>query len=64
MKEIILHIKSHPDWKAFEKYLLSERPTLPVFDPKNDNSALWRQRSGERNGYDRVLAFLNIKLEN
>lgn len=60
MNELFLHMKSHPGWEAFEQMLKQQRPVLPVFDPRDDNSEVWKVRSSEQVGYDKVLTFLEI----
>ena len=59
--EIIFHMKSHPLWDEFERYLMESRPVIPTYDPNDDNAPLWRHRSGQREGFDILKNLLKIE---
>lgn len=61
--EILHYMKSHPLWDEFQKVLFEARPVLPVYDPKEDNSALWRHKSAQQEGFDILAAQLQLKGE-
>jgi len=61
--DIIFHMKSIPLWKEYEEYILNHRPEVPVFDPSDDNTHVWKYKSAQREGFDLALSLLNIKIE-
>lgn len=61
--EVILYMKSHPYWEEFEKHLLEHRPVVPDYDPENDNSLLWKHRSGQQQGFDIIVNLLKIEVK-
>ncbi len=59
----IEQIKESQFWPALLERFESQRPIIPVFNAKNDNSDLWKLTSGSQLGYDSCLAVLKLKME-
>jgi hypothetical protein len=59
----IAEMQSHPVWPAMVERLQQERPTIPEFSPSQDNTELWKQASGRRQGYDLCLTIFKLKVE-
>ena len=59
--------KIHSD-PLFEQYIIKElnklRPSLPSWDPNNDNTENWKERSAKQAGFDLAMTVLAVKPEN
>lgn len=62
-KDFLLHMKSHAFFEDFKKHLLSERPDVPSYNCKDDNTELWKYQSAKREGYDLLLTYLQIGVD-
>ena len=60
MSEIHLHFKSHPFYEEFEKSVLEHRPIIPVYNPKEDNTEVWKNESAKQEGFDLCLTLFKI----
>lgn len=61
--DAILILHSHPFFEDLRRDLLALRPVIPTFDPRQDNTAEWKHNSAAQEGFDKALAFFQIKQE-
>ena len=61
--DAILILHSHPFFEDLRKDLIALRPVIPTFDHRQDNSAEWKYNSAAQEGFDKALAFFQIKQE-
>ena len=62
MDEILFFMKSHPLYEEFEERLLSYRPIVPEYNPKEDNTDEWKYRSAQKAGFDLCLTIFKIEV--
>ena len=49
--------------QVIAKRLNELRPTIPNWNPKEDNSDLWREKSAQQAGFDLALTVLALKAD-
>lgn len=64
MKEVLLEMYSDVRILKLFKEILTQRPHIPSFDFRKDNTEEWKAKSAEQRGFDIWLTYLNIDLEN
>ena len=56
--------KLHED-PLFKQYIIKEleakRPSIPNWNPNEDNTEKWKEKSAQQNGFDMALIVLGIK---
>ena len=60
----IAEMHQHPSFPALVERLAEQRPRIPEFSPSKDNTELWKQASGRKQGYDLCLSVFKMKVEN
>ena len=60
--EVLTHMKSHPLWDEFERFLVEQRPEIPEYHPTDDNTEHWKYNSAKRDGFDLVMNHLKIEV--
>jgi|DEB0MinimDraft_3_1074331.scaffolds.fasta_scaffold15545_4 hypothetical protein len=66
MKDAILVIefmKSHPLWDEYEKSLVKHRPSVPTYDPSEDNTSRWKYECARQEGFDLLAKLLKIEVD-
>lgn len=61
-EDILLHLKSHPLYEDFQANLLSYRPNPPTYNPRDDNTEIWRFESAKQEGFDLLLKLFKIEV--
>lgn len=60
-KEVIIRLQSDPEFHKLLEKLKEERPKVPPYNHKKDNTETWKALSLQREGYDMVLSILEIE---
>lgn len=55
-------IQDHPIYPGLVELLKENIPVLPLFDPKTDNTEVWKDKSGRRQGFLLCASLLKIDL--
>lgn len=63
IEDLIIRFKQDPEFNCWLEEINQARPLVPDFDPKNDNTTMWKYLSAKREGFDLALHFLKIKSE-
>lgn len=61
--EFLTFIKSHPHWPFIKKQLLAQRPVIPVHNPEDDNTEVWKSLSAQQKGFDLCCALFQLDQE-
>jgi len=59
----IVRMTELPHYQEFLEMVGNSRPQIPVFNPKDDNTEVWKKQSGMRQGYDLFASLLKLKFE-
>lgn len=61
-KELIIRLTHDPEFQGFVKdELIPAMPTVPSYNPSNENVERWKYDSGMREGYLLALQLLGVK---
>jgi len=58
---LLRELAGHPEYTAMLKKAQEMMPALPEWDPKNDNTEEWKQKSAMRHGFELCLAIFQPK---
>ena len=62
-KEIFIELYSDPRFMELVKNIMKQRPTIPTYDPRSDNTEAWKAASAAQIGFDIWVAFLRVPEE-
>lgn len=57
----LVHMTEHAHYQDFLDLIASHRPSVPLFDANKDNVEMWKQKSGQQQGYDLLASLMKIK---
>jgi len=58
---LLKEIAGHPEYQAMLKSAEKLMPSLPEWDPTQDNTEEWKQKSAMRHGFELCLAIFRPK---
>lgn len=62
-KELFAELYSDPRFVKLVKEALKQRPQIPAYDPKAENTEIWKSVSSEQRGFDIWVTYLRIPEE-
>jgi len=62
-KEIFIELYSDPRFTKLIKEILKHRPQIPVHNPGQDNTEVWKSASAEQRGFDTWVTYLRVPQE-
>lgn len=63
IEDLIIRFKQDPEFDRWVNEVKQARPFVPSYSYKKDNTEDWKYLSAKREGFDLVLQFLKINLE-
>lgn len=63
MKDLVVRMKSDPEYKNLIEKIKTARPTVPAYNPSLENTEKWKADSMRQQGFDQLLAIFNITQE-
>ena len=62
-KELFIELYSDPRFEVLVKEIMRQRPTIPTYDPRSDNTEAWKAASANQVGFDIWVAYLRVPEE-
>lgn len=62
-KELFVELYSDPRFLELIKTTMQQRPTIPTYNPRSDNTEAWKAASAAQTGFDIWVAFLRVPEE-
>ena len=61
--DLFIELYSDPRFEALVKEIMKQRPTIPTYDPRSDNTEDWKAASAKQIGFDIWVAYLRVPEE-
>lgn len=63
MKNYLLELNSDERFRLLVAHAKKQRPIVPNYDPKSDNTSDWKHKSAMQQGFDLCAQIFGIKQE-
>jgi hypothetical protein len=62
-KGLAIDLYADPRFYDLVKHIMKQRPTIPTYDPRSDNTEDWKAASAQQIGFDIWVAYLRVPEE-